>query len=293
MFCDYFNLQDLPTNVNTLCLYAKFLSRSFKSVQSIQNYLSGVKSLHLLLDLAFPDENIFQLKLLLRGIAREKQHIPRKAEPVSPTILREIYPFLKQNNPFDSVLWCAILLMFFLMTRKSNMFPNSIREFDAGKQLLRKDITLADDLLILNIKWSKTRQFGHSRNIPVCSIPDSCLCPVFAFKKMIALNPAKETDPAFCFKDSKSRLVPITYPQFQRKLRHLISKTGRNGSAFSSHSLSRGSCSYAFRSKVPSELIQSHGDWLSDTYKEYLCYDFQQKLSVCKQMCSSILSELS
>ena len=81
----------LPTSVNTLYVFSKFLSKSFKAVQLIQNYISGVKSLYLLLDLASPVENTLQLKLLLRGIARGKQHVPRKAEPVSPTILREIH----------------------------------------------------------------------------------------------------------------------------------------------------------------------------------------------------------
>ena len=292
MFCDYFNLQDLPTCVNTLCLYAQFLSRSFKSVQSIQNYLSGVKTLHSMLDVVFPSENVLQLKLLLRGIAREKQHIPRKAEPVSPTILLDMYPYLNLSKYFDVAWWSAVLLMFFLMARKSNLFPDSIKTFDSKKQLLRRDITLKDDLLIVNIKWSKTRQFGHSRDIPVCSIPESCLCPVSAYRNMIALIPAKDTEPAFCFKDANASLIPITYPKFQSYLRKLISKTGRNGSAFSSHSLRRSGCTFAFKSGVPSELIQSHGDWLSDAYKEYLCYDFQQKLSVCKQMCCNIQASL-
>ena len=291
MFCEYFNLQDLPTCTQTLCLYARFLSRSFKSTQSIQNYLSGVKTLHVMLDLDFSNENIYQLKLLLRGIARKKLHVPTKAEPVSPTILRDIYPHLRLSHTFDCAWWSAILLMFFLMARKSNLFPNSLKDFDADKQLLRRDISLKDNLLIVNIKWSKTRQFGHSRDILVCSIPTSCLCPVSAYKNMLSLIPAKDTDPAFCFK-SKSGLVPISYAKFQNKLRKTISKTGRDGNAYSSHGIRRGSCSFAFKSQIPSELIQSHGDWLSDAYKEYLQYDFQQKLSVSKQMCINIQNSL-
>ena len=46
----------LPTSTETLQLYAQFLSRSFKSVQSIRNYISGVKTIHLLL--GFPIEHI-------------------------------------------------------------------------------------------------------------------------------------------------------------------------------------------------------------------------------------------
>jgi hypothetical protein len=54
------------------------LSRSFKSVNSIQNYISGVKTLHLLAGFEFPSENWFSVKLLYRGLARENPHLPHK-----------------------------------------------------------------------------------------------------------------------------------------------------------------------------------------------------------------------
>ena len=38
------------------------------------------------------------------------------------------------------------------------------------------------------------------------------------------------------------------------------------------------------------ELIQHHGDWVSEYYKEYLTYDFHQKLSVSLKMCCRILN---
>lgn len=49
MFCIYFGLTYLPMDTSTLSLYAQFLGRSFKSTQSIKNYLSGVKTMHHLL----------------------------------------------------------------------------------------------------------------------------------------------------------------------------------------------------------------------------------------------------
>jgi hypothetical protein len=61
------------------------LSRSFKSVNSIQNYISGVKPLHLLARFEFPSENWFPVKLLYRGLARENLHLT----------------FLLPNSPFE------------------------------------------------------------------------------------------------------------------------------------------------------------------------------------------------
>ena len=43
LFSEYYKLEPFPVDVKTLYLYAQFLSRSFKSVQSVRNYLSAVK----------------------------------------------------------------------------------------------------------------------------------------------------------------------------------------------------------------------------------------------------------
>jgi len=47
MFCIYFGLNPVPVTLADLSLYAQFLSRSFKTVASIKNYVHGVRVLHL------------------------------------------------------------------------------------------------------------------------------------------------------------------------------------------------------------------------------------------------------
>jgi hypothetical protein len=51
LFCSYFHLQPFQVDAELLCAYSELLSRSFKSAQSIRNYLNGVKVLFLLLGL--------------------------------------------------------------------------------------------------------------------------------------------------------------------------------------------------------------------------------------------------
>ena len=53
------DLNFLPTSNETLCLYTQFLSRIFKSTQSIKNYVSGVKSMHYLLGYPVKNINVF------------------------------------------------------------------------------------------------------------------------------------------------------------------------------------------------------------------------------------------
>ena len=65
---------------DTLCLYAQFLSRSFKSSQSIKKYLSGVKTMHHLLGYTEEHINNFLINLGLRGIARSHPNLVRQAD---------------------------------------------------------------------------------------------------------------------------------------------------------------------------------------------------------------------
>ena len=146
---------------------------------------------------------------------------------------------------------------------------------------------------VVRIKWSKTNQFGSRlQKIPLTAIPGSVLCPVSAYTHMISLCPAKDIDPAFCINIINKRVVPLLYAQLQHRLKSLIAKTGRDPNLFSSHSFRRGGCSWAFKLGVPTNLIQHHGDWLSDCYKNYLAFDFQTKLSVSSDMAMRILESL-
>ena len=63
------------------------MSRSFKSIQSIQNYISGVKLLHLFKGIEYPQFDSFHLRLVLKGLARDNPHCPKQACPITPEIL--------------------------------------------------------------------------------------------------------------------------------------------------------------------------------------------------------------
>ena len=105
-------------------MYAQLLNRSFHSVSSIKNYLSGMKTLHILLDIEYPQNNMTQLDLLLRGISHCKQHVVKKAMPITPNILMDMYRYLNFSDSFDLVFWTLCFLMFFLIARKIEYDPH-------------------------------------------------------------------------------------------------------------------------------------------------------------------------
>ena len=284
MFCLYFGFNIMPASSETLSLYIQFLARSFKSVQSIQNYVSGVKLMHILANLPCPQFEAVELKLAIRGMRRVKKHTPKQALPITPDILIKIRQTLDISLPVQAVFWSMSLLAFFTMARKSNLVPLTPSTFDKDKQLCRRDIISDKDCLLVRIKWSKTNQFSQRiLYVPLVSMPESALCPVAAYKNMLSLLPGQGVKPAF-FIIKNGRPEPFLYKYFQSMIKTSVSKIGLQPQSYSSHSLWRGGATTAFRAKVPPELIQLQGDWASDAYKHYLHYDLKDRAVVSSNL---------
>jgi hypothetical protein len=248
MFCFCFNLIPIPTTINIMSLYSQFLSRSFKSVDSIRNYISGVKLLHLFLDKEYPQFDSFHLKLVLKGLSRTKPHCPKQAQPINPKLLCDMFEIFNHKNSYDATFWCLFIHAFFLMFRKSNLVPDSVRSFNGVKQLCRKNFTFDKDsgILLVKIKWSKAIQFGERElAIPLLPIPDSPLCPVQAYLNMISLVGVSQDSPAFSILKGK-KTQPVMYRQFQSVLKQTITLLGKHSDDYSTHSFRRGGATWAF-----------------------------------------------
>ncbi len=293
IFCIYFGFMAIPASISNLCLFAQFLSRSFKSADSIASYISGVKQLHLRLHLDITVFNHFDLSLVLRGLSRIKQYKPRQASPVTLHILSAIYyTSLDLTIPAHQVFWSLFLIAFFTMGRKSQFVVDSLKSVPSEKIVRRKHITISGDILYITFVASKTNQFGQKHHtIPLLSIKDSIFCPVSHYRSMIQTLPSNPNDPAFMFPLNDS-LVPLHYSKFQTFFKSCISSVGLPASQFSSHSFRRGGCSLAFHLQAPTELIQFTGDWKSDCYKKYLHLQESDKLVISKLVSHYILNNV-
>lgn len=292
IFCIYFNFQPTPVSVQTLCLYAQFLARSFKAVSSIRNYISGVKMLHILVDIPCPSFGSTELNLALRGMTRRKQHTPHQALPITPIILSQIFGLLDMTQACHTVFWALFLIAFYTMARKSNLVPTTVNTFDSKKQLCRGDVLIEQDCILVTYKWSKTNQFyNRTIRVPLLSVPNSILCPVSAYRNMLNKVKAKQHQAAFSL-PSKKGPIPVTYRQFQSVLRELLQSLGFSPLAYSTHSFRRGGATCAFRAQVPPDLIQAQGDWVSDAYKKYLQFDITDRAGVSARMSAYVSQQL-
>ena len=290
LFCFYFKLTHLPAKTETLQLYAQFLSRTFKSTQSIKNYLNGIKTMHLLLGHAVEHINKFILNLSLKGIAKLNPHCIKQAECMTPAILLKISQILDFSNKSDVVFWCLFLFAFFLLARKSNLIPTTKKDLAQRKFLLRGDIIKVKDILIVTMFWSKTIQAGERMlQTPLLPIKGSVLCPVRAFICMCKAVPATMDAPLFLLPSRK----PITYLMFQNKLKSCIKAIGLDPSNFSSHSFRRGGATLLFNANIEADKIQLLGDWRSEAYKKYLTFTLEDKIQVSKEMRHHLLHKIS
>ncbi len=288
MFCAYFGLIAAPAEPQTLCMYSQFLGRSFVSITAVRNYLNGVRLWHLYRGEDFPSTS-FILNLTLRGLGKHLFRQPRQAPAIMPQHLLAIWRVMCFECPWDATMFCLFLFAFFLMARKSTLTPPSASLFSPAKYPTRQDVRLTHFGMVVTLKYSKTNQFGFSNySVPLVSIPNSPLCPVRAYKLMLALLPAPPLAPLFCLPNTPC--TPVTHPNFQSHLERALRSANLSSLHFTGHSFRRGGASWAFRVGVPGELIQSIGGWTSDAYLRYLDFSLSSKVNAAQTFAAALPS---
>lgn len=250
--------------------YAQHLAATLKSAATIDNYISGVRTFHMILDQLPPPKpsESFMLNQTLRGIRVLLARPVRQAAPLTPELLVNMFRFVNVKSQQQLVAWVAILLGFHMMLRKSNLVPDT--KFQEGKQLSRKSITISDKALLIEITWSKTIQYKQKKFIiPLIPLPDFRICPYYWVNFMINAIPAHAEDPALCYVKKGTR-QPLTYSQLSKWLKLWVAAVGENPKEFSTHSMRVGGATFAFDSDIPGQTIQILGGWASQAYLRYL-----------------------
>ena len=111
-----------------------------------------------------------------------------------------------------------------------------------------------------------------------------------AYSNMLRLIPAKGDGPAFVL-PVKETLVPVTYQVLQKFVKKCYAKLRLEPGLFGSHSLQRAGASWAFRSQVPGELIQTHGDWSSQANLRYLGFSLTGRCELAQKKSPEICKE--
>ena len=175
-FCVHFGLRPVPAERYTMIIYTAFLARSLKPT-SIPSYLNVVRLMHAEARLPSPLED-WELGMVRRGIARTLGCPPKQKLAITLDILLAMHARIDFSLPILRAFWAACLVAFYAFLRKSSLVPKgSTRD---GLYLCTRDVVFDNehDLVYLQIRHSKTIQFGQRLlTIPLSGHPRAELCP--------------------------------------------------------------------------------------------------------------------
>lgn len=274
---------DYPT-ISSICAFLHYLVLKYPNPSTILNNFGAVCSVLTRMNIDIRAFSSIHVRDFVQSIKQNIRHVPNRKLPVSYVMLIDIITHIYFDPEGPSVV-LAVLLMYFLFLRQSNICPRNKSAFDRHRHLTRGDVILRPDGLVVGIKWSKTRQTTFASSAAAPALPGAITCPVMAYQRMLAIAPTVNSHQALvCFRDSSP--LPLSYVKkvWDRALAHL----GLAKGAYSLHSLRRGGASDIFNSGAASiQDIRQHGDWRSDSVYAYLPNDpstsrvFQTFKNVC------------
>lgn len=277
-FCSNFGLDPLPCDNDQLALYATFLSMKMTAT-SVNNYLHAVIVLHKLSDCAPPDMNSGPVKLTTLGIRNHPCVLPSPRQPVTLNHLKKMYLCLDLSKTVHVMFWSCLLTMFRSLLRVSHVTVSP-------HNMLRKDVCFSNLGMLLTVHSSKTSHISEPpRVLPIASINDYTMCPVYWLKIYLASSPCDSKSALFRLGD-----VPLTYSWFQTALRKLLKRAGIS-SKITSHSFRKGGATLLSALGMPLDKIKVRGGWKSDAALRYIQDPVQVKIQREKTV-SSLIDDL-
>lgn len=269
-FCDIYNLPNLPADMKQITRFAVYLHLKKLKPETINNYLSGVRTLHALADLPYPNTESLIHRMVLKGIKSQNKNPRKQAEAITPQVLKLISQQVQYSDDLEMVAWVAVLIGFHCLLRASNLTVRSAQAFNPQEHLLRQDFRMHKHMLLVHIKWTKTLQYREKKLlIPVIPFADEDINAVKWFHIMVDRIRAPPSAPAFAV-PSKNGLKPLTYSQLAGKLKKWTESCNLDSSRYTSHCLRRGGASWLDEQGVPESVIAVLGDWRTTAFKCYI-----------------------
>ena len=278
-FCHIYGIDPFPTTEWDLIRYARYLANGVTSYDTVKNYLSAVKRFHELAAVEFPKQ-LNLLKLEMMSIRKELATVVKKAVPITPQLLLELYQKVDLKDPVETLAYIALVLGFCLFLRRSNLVAESGEKFNPKEQLTRKDIWKMGKLTVVDIKWSKTNQY-RNRDLIIPLIPTRCkqICPVFWTQALYQRFPTEDPDAPLFSYARRGKMTPLTGDTLSKKYKQWVAATGRDTEGYSLHGIRRGGANHALTAKLCGEDVMLMGDWVSTAYLQYLDLTLERRVT--------------
>jgi hypothetical protein len=130
---------------------------------------------------------------------------------------------IRWGDPRMKVVWAAMLLAFFAISRKDNFSVDKVDAFNPRKHLPRGDVKVLKSGVHCTFRRSKTNQFGSRvHQVFALAAPGEILDSKAAVEEAFAVAPrARPSDPAFLL-PSANGLDPLTHYVFVGSVKHCV-----------------------------------------------------------------------
>jgi len=250
-FCNIYKLQPIPATSKTITLYMTYLSK-FNKYSTIKRRISSIKVVHghkgYHVDINHP-----LIKENLLGIKKKIGIYQNSKKPLLLNHLFKIINLIDTNIVNNNLLKFrdkAILLLGFSGGFRRSELVN----------IHKKDIEFVNEGMKINIRRSKTDQFGEGQVKGIPFYREEKYCPVITVKKWIEIS-KNHDDRLFPYSDKLVSLIV-------KKSMHLI---GLNANLYSGHSLRSGfATSTAFAGADERSIMQMTGHKSTEMVRRYI-----------------------
>ena len=252
-----------------------------KAAGTLQQYLSAVRSQHLVLGFPDPTRPMLRLWMAMDGL-RKRQGGPKRKRPATPEMLRWLRNKLDiQKRRDDAMLWCAMAMAYFFLLRASEYVAPDQSGSDNGKGVRALDLVARKegtqvksfrdaDEVALCIRGSKTDQLNRGEWRNHFRTPEGELCVVAALEAYERHAPecftTKESDRLFRWGSGPYLLRG----EVQATLEAAAMAVGADPGTIGTHSLRIGGASALWAAYKDSALVRRWGRWSSDAFHGYL-----------------------
>ena len=249
LFCAQNGFKSLPTTPDTISLYLSYLSSKDIKVSTLKRRLVSIKVLHKLKGHYLDSKNPIIIETLM-GIKRRKGSIQKGKKPILINNLKEIINALDKQNKEEIKKFrdrSIILIGFAGGFRRNEIVALNCEDLDFVQEGLKIDI-----------RRSKTDQFGEGFTKALPYFDSSQYCPVLSVKKWIEASKIT-SGPVFRrfskgSKLSKNRLTDQTVALL---IKEYLKLAGIDNKNYSGHSLRSGFATSAAESGVEERNIMA------------------------------------
>lgn len=277
-----------PISENDILIFISWLLTERKlSSSTVENYLAGVRQIHIMKGIQVPNFRTDLVKTVLKGQQNfdkgNKLSTKFKRLPATINIMKLLKEEIRcwdKDPELKLLVWTVCTVMFHGVLRGGEILSKHESTFDPNHTLLTKDVKInrTEHGKIIEITLKNPKESG---NITVVDIFESGgpLCPVKALLKWESINKPDTNLPMFRNKAG----TPLTASKLNGYLKELLGKHLTDGQ-ITTHSFRIGIASILGSKGFSDSEIKLAGRWSSRAFQAYLRLPRTQRAEIAKKI---------